>query len=191
MPICYVKPVIDLSVRQLCYQPYPNHPKGCPNYGKRDTCPPKAPFFDEIFDLNKPILAVWVSFDLTAHRTRMLKKHPNWTRRQQDCCLYWQGSVNKRLRINVAHHITRHVLFDNNKFLIVTYVPEAMAVNVTETMKNAGVELEWPPENKVIKVAFIGCPACELAKRELSQNGRCSKAGLILRKRGRKENYAL
>jgi hypothetical protein len=38
----------------------------------------------------------------------------------------------------------------------VSYCPEAMGVNVTATMKNLGVELEWPPKNIVRKVAIIG-----------------------------------
>ncbi|HUS88307.1 MAG TPA: hypothetical protein VMW91_02880 [Desulfosporosinus sp.] len=37
-----------------------------------------------------------------------------------------------------------------------TYCPEAMGVNVTATMKNLGIELEWPPQNVVHKVAIIG-----------------------------------
>lgn len=34
--------------------------------------------------------------------------------------------------------------------------PEAMGVNVSLTMKNAGLILEWPPRNIVHKIAFIG-----------------------------------
>ena len=37
-----------------------------------------------------------------------------------------------------------------------TFCPEAMGVNVTATMKNLGVKLEWPPETVVHKVAIIG-----------------------------------
>lgn len=37
-----------------------------------------------------------------------------------------------------------------------TYCPEAMGVNVTATMKNLGVTLEWPPQKVVYKVAIIG-----------------------------------
>jgi hypothetical protein len=33
----------DGEAGKLCRLPYPNHPKGCPNYGKRALCPPKAP----------------------------------------------------------------------------------------------------------------------------------------------------
>jgi len=156
MPICYVKPVVDESVRQLCRRPYPNHLKGCPNYGKRPTCPPQAPMLSEVFDLTKPVLAVWQPYNLALHREKMREKHPNWSRRQLDCCLYWQGKMNKRLRQEVKYNLTRYRLFENNKNLTETYAPEAMGANVTETMKNADVILEWPPVNIVIKVAFVG-----------------------------------
>ena len=156
MPICYVEPVIDESVRHLCCRPYPNHPKGCPNFSKRNTCPPKAPLLYHYFDLSKPVLAVWVSFNLAAHREKMRAKHPKWPRRQLDCCLYWQGRVRKSLRKAVGYNLIRYPLFDNNRKLIATYVPEAMGVNVTATMAKENVPLEWPPEKTVIKVAFVG-----------------------------------
>lgn len=158
MPICYVKPVIDVKVRELCRQPYPNHPNGCPNYNKRCTCPPEAPIFSNRFDMTKPILAVWSPFNLALHRARMLEQHPCWSKRQLDCCLYWQSGVDKRQREQVEYNLNRFPLFENNKELIATYVPEAMGVNVTATMDNVGVHLEWPPNNIVIKVAFVGVP---------------------------------
>lgn len=34
--------------------------------------------------------------------------------------------------------------------------PEAMSVNVTKTMRLAGVRLQWPPETTVKHVALIG-----------------------------------
>ena len=37
-----------------------------------------------------------------------------------------------------------------------SFCPEAMGVNVTATMKNIGVTLEWPPQEVVRKVAIIG-----------------------------------
>lgn len=158
LPINYIQPVMDESVRQLCQRPYYNHSKGCPNYGKRDTCPPKAVLLTEYFDMAKPIIAVWVAFDLAQHRAKMKERHPNWSRRQLDCCLYWQGGVNKRLRQEVRYNKGRSTLFNRHKELIATYVPEAMGVNVTETMRKVGLILEWPPENIVRKIAFVGCP---------------------------------
>ena len=36
--------------------------------------------------------------------------------------------------------------------------PEGAGVNITETMKNAGIILEWPPVNYTYQVALAGIP---------------------------------
>ncbi len=41
---------------------------------------------------------------------------------------------------------------------IPVFRPEAMGVNITETMKGSGVILEWPPRILVYKVALAGVP---------------------------------
>lgn len=155
MTIHYVKPVLSASVRNLCYKPYYNHPKGCPNFNKRDICPPTAPLLSEFFDLNKKVLAVCIHFNLGMHMQKMKEKHPDWSERQCACCLYWQGSAKKKLRQEVAYNITRGPLFDGYE-VVATDCPEAMGVDVTATMKEAGIILEWPPEKIVRKIAFIG-----------------------------------
>ena len=155
MTVHYVKPILQLSVRSLCTQPYYNHPKGCPNFNKRCTCPPTAPLLDDYFDLTKRVLAVCIHFNLAQHVEKMRAKHPKWSQRQCECCLYWQGSVKKKLKQELQYNIARVPLFDNDR-LISTDCPEAMGVNVTETMKTVGVILEWPPKKIVRKIAFIG-----------------------------------
>ena len=155
MTIHYVKPMIDYSVRNLCFKEYPNHKKGCPNFGNRFMCPPTAPLIKDFFNLDKRIMAVVIHFNLELHRQKMLALHPKWSKRQTDCCLYWQGTVRKQLKKEIAYNLTRSPLFDSEK-LIATDCPEAMGVDVTATMKNAGIILEWPPEKIVRKIAFIG-----------------------------------
>lgn len=144
--------VIDYSVRELCYRPYPNHPKGCPNYGKRPKCPPRGPKVEDVFDVTNGFTIVYVSLDFAAHRRKMKSKYPNWSQRQIDCCLYWQNSLNKNLRDEVFH-LMRGRFPSSYK---ASFCPEAMGVNITATMKNVGIELEWPPQNIVYKVAIIG-----------------------------------
>ena len=145
--------VIDYSVRELCFRPYPNHPKGCPNYGKRGFCPPKCPRIEDWFDILEGFWIVWIKFDFATHRRNMRRKHPDWSQRQIDCCLYWQGTANKMLREAVQD--VEYYLQGRGNWRT-TYCPEAMGVNVTATMKNLGVKLEWPPKTVVYKVAIIG-----------------------------------
>lgn len=145
--------VLDKTVRTLCIRPYPNHPKGCPNYRKKKGCPPQQKILPEVYDVDMGFWVVWVSFDFASHCERMRRKHPNWSQRQVECCLYWQGSVYKKLRGEVEG--VKYYL-DGKGNWQVTYCPEGMGVNVTETMRNLGIELEWPPKNITYKVALLG-----------------------------------
>lgn len=152
-----VEPVIDLSMRSLCTQPYPGHPKGCPNHGERGTCPPKQKTFNDVYDTDLAIYALWTEFDLGAQMEKMRKAHPCWTHRQLACCRYWQGTVRKFLRTESEKWVDRikpHTPFADRIFL--TTCPEAMGINVTATMHNIGVELEWPPVKTTRMVYLVG-----------------------------------
>lgn len=152
MPHAIVNPVIDESVRGLCAKPYPRHPKGCPNFGKRATCPPAVPLYQDMYDLERPVIAVWNVFDLEAHVERMQSKHPDWSQAQLECCLYWQGTARKVLRKKI------HQAHGTKYEMRVETCPEAMGVNVTATMASIGVELEWPLVTRAVQVALLGCP---------------------------------
>lgn len=147
-----VTPAIDLGMRSFCVYPYPNHPKGCPNHGKKATCPPRVGRFPYVYSNRHDVWALWAEFDLGAHVRRMRKRHPLWTYRQLSCCLYWQGTVRKFLRESIAKWIEESK--DLHPFLTATTCPEGMGVNVTATMHNIGTELEWPPK-KITRLIYL------------------------------------
>jgi hypothetical protein len=147
-----VEPVVDHSVRALCAKPYPLHPRGCPNFFSRPTCPPAVPCFDRVFDLSKPVYAVVNEFDIGAHVERMRTSHPEWSDRQLRCVLYWQAGARKLLKAKVAEALR---LLPGYK---ATACPEGMGVNVTETMRRVGVLLEWPPMRFARQIAFLAAP---------------------------------
>jgi len=152
-------PSIDNSVRGLCVRPYPNHPKGCPNFNKRDLCPPRQRLIGSVIDLDRPTYVVWNRFDFGDHVNRMRTKHPEWSTRQAECCLYWQGTARKQLRGKVADFLGTQ---PNGSKLIVLTCPEACGVDVTKTMLSLGVALEWPPDKFAYQVAVVGFEAnCE------------------------------
>ena len=145
-----VRLVVDHSVRNLCSRPYQNHPRGCPNYGKRKSCPPQARTIDDILDLCMPTYVVWNVFDFQEHTSRMKAKHPEWSQRQAECCLYWQGTARKQLRDKV---LAFRRIYDT---LLPVLTPEACGVNVTATMSSVGEKIEWPPVTKTYQVAVFG-----------------------------------
>lgn len=150
MPFSQVKLSIDYQVKNLCAQAYPGHPKGCPNFGKRWTCPPKAPKVEHVFDFSKPIFVIWNTYDLKAHLEKMEQLHPEWSDKQKNCCLYWQGSARKALRREITDFCSKY------PDLFVTTCPEAMGVNVTGTMCTIGHFLQWPPKTMTYQVAVAG-----------------------------------
>lgn len=151
-PAIEVVPRLDLHVRTICQRRYPGHPKGCPNWGKRHTCPPQAPLLGDLLDLDRPVYCLHNCFDLASHVARMRKRHPDWSERRLRCCLYWQGTARKQLRVKVDAFLEKHPGH------LTVFVPEACGVDVTATMRSIGIELEWPPVSTVYQVALVGNP---------------------------------
>ena len=141
---------IQPQTKDWCRLPYPGHPKGCPNYGTKEGCPPNTPMLGDMFDLDSPVLLVIVKFDLAAHMTAMWAAHPDWTDRQARCCLYWQGSVRKRLNEAVGGLLA---WYEN---LTCNSCPEALGLNVLRTLNLMGIPARKNPKRYVYKVALLG-----------------------------------
>jgi len=150
--IVQVNPIVDYAMRGLCRKPYYNHSKGCPNFRKRSDCPPFAPLFDKYIDMSKPIYVIYNIFDFKSHIEKMKLKHPEWSEHQLKCVLYWQNSARKQLRLKCEKFLKEYEGLD---YEIIT-CPEAMGVNLTATMQNIGIILEWPPVNIAYQIAIAG-----------------------------------
>lgn len=145
------KIVISKKVGQWCRIPYPNHPKGCPNYRKKDTCPPGAPDLESFFEIQKPMYMIFHDFDLSEHAARMKAKHPHWSDRQCRCVLYWQNSSRKKLREKA------HLYMMQQRLNAITLCPEGMGMNVYATAMRHGVRLEKIRDLSICRhVAVIG-----------------------------------
>jgi len=145
-----INPVIDRFMRKLCIRPYPLHSKGCPNYNKKRGCPPKCKDIDKILDLTKDVYIIYNRYDFGKHVDKMRNKHPDWSKRQVECCLYWQGTARKVLKEKIG-------IF-RCKFpkLSIIACPEASGVNLTATMEQIGIKLEWPPKKYTYQIVIAG-----------------------------------
>ena len=146
------KLIIHMDARQWCKLPYPNHPKGCPNYGIRLDCPPIIKTLPELFNLNKPHWLAIVDFDIKSHRNKLQKIHPNWSHRQLSCCLYWQGGVRKQLKQLCYNFTSSH---PNTTY---STCPEAMGIQIIRTLKEQHIPVSTKIKDTVYKVALIGYP---------------------------------
>jgi hypothetical protein len=158
MTIFRVEPVLDPKTRGLCRLPYPGHPKGCPNYGKKDRCPPKSPLWRDVYDLEAPTYAVVSEFPLGPHMARMKAAHPYWSLKQCRNVLYWQGTARKALREKIFRAVRACTDRPSGIVYQAEETPEAMGVNVFATMEKVGIILEhgWPATIK--HVALLGRP---------------------------------
>ena len=80
----------------------------------------------------------------------MKKNHPNWTERQTHCCRYWQPTARKQLREKIVEF---KYMFPDLKIVA---NPEAQGVNLTKTMANIGVVLDWPPKKIAYQIVLAG-----------------------------------
>ena len=138
------------KVREWCLLPYPNHPKGCPMYGTRASCPPEAPLFNELVE--EPYYLVIQEFDLDAQEKYMreVKGHKNksskWCRNSR----YWQKGFMNR------------IIAEANKFLWsfpegrILERPEANGVNLFATCAHHKIMLERNPQKIVKKMVIVG-----------------------------------
>lgn len=156
MPWARVTPVLlECTPGSLCAKRYPGHTKGCPNFGKRSTCPPQADLWTPEYFANKTAYAVWNQFHFGEHVERMRARHPGWTQRQLANCLYWQGTARKQLTREIQDFTTwLEDVRSGITVLCVNRIPEAHGLNVTMTMASNGILLEWPPREWAYQVAL-------------------------------------
>ena len=149
MIVCVKPALIFKQAHALCVKQYPGHKHGCPNFNHKVGCPPNTPNLYDLIE-QEPVIAIINEFDLGVHVQRRRNHHPNLTDRQARCLLYWQGTARVQLRKQISGYLKEHS--DH----VVTTCPEALGVDVTITLANAGIILEWPPIQIVRQVALAG-----------------------------------
>ncbi|KKM06339.1 hypothetical protein LCGC14_1744990 [marine sediment metagenome] len=153
----WIVPIERLSITDKqgdwCRLPYPNHPRGCPNYAhpKHPECPPTAKPVDETIDVSRPMFLVHSVFDLEAHIERMAGLHPKRSELQKRCVLYWQETSRKQMRERAA--IAQYEKGTN----VILTCPEGSGVNVYATARSHGLKLERIRHLKTCRhVALLG-----------------------------------
>ena len=141
---------LNPETRSWCRLPYPGYPEGCPNFGKKPECPPQAPLLKQFINLERPHFLAIHCFDLGAFSERMLKDHPDFSEKQARNPRYWQKHVYSMLKLEIGSKLQGDQIY--------TLVPEAMGVNVFDTLKEWGIPIIQNPDQIVFKVAVVGTP---------------------------------
>ncbi|MBI5148232.1 hypothetical protein HZA33_00980 [Candidatus Pacearchaeota archaeon] len=138
------------EIQAFCTYSYPDHPKGCPNYGKKECCPPNQQLIDKVLDYSREAYVIYTEFNIEEHATRMKEKHPNWTEKQIYSSQYWQSKATK------MHKEEEERAKQEYGLTKILSCPEANGVNVDALMKKIKAKLEWPPRNLVRLVSIGG-----------------------------------
>ncbi len=141
---------ISRAVHGLCRLPYHGHPRGCPNFNYKSTCPPGQPLLSEVFDFNSGLYVIYTAYKVGEFAERMRVRHPEWNNRQCYNPRYWQG-IARRLHRGEEENALASTGID-----MVTDSPEAYGVDVDHMMKQIGIRLiwGWPPEHSPDNVTY-------------------------------------
>ena len=144
--------VTNKRFKGICKRAYHGHSNGCPNYGKKDGCPPGLPLIDSVFDFDREFYVIYTGFPVGEFAERMRVNHPEWSEypRQWYNPRRWQGSARKEHNAELERFLVEHPGFEYNT------MPEAHGINVSEMMKLVSVEMdwEWPPKHNLGNMTY-------------------------------------
>ncbi len=150
-----------------CTLPYDNHSKGCPNYGKKNTCPPDAPYLEHEVKSYEHIYLLYLRFDFEMYRVirgnEWINKGFPYTEKQLRCLLYYQPSIKRIIKNHIINKLftlgSIYVLGCGSglrlPFQKIVYSMEAVGINVFKTLKNNNIYHEIKPVNTTLFVNLI------------------------------------
>jgi predicted metal-binding protein len=143
--------LFNKKIQHLCKVPYYNHKKECPNYGKKDRCPPNQLLIDKVLDFNKNVYVIYTKFCVGEFAERMRQKHPEWANhpRQWYNPRRWQPRARKIQRNEEEKAILEYGIESIESIKKIVNSPEAHGVDVSNLMKHIGIKLKWgwPPKH--------------------------------------------
>jgi predicted metal-binding protein len=140
---------ISSEYQHMCLKRGGSFRKGCPNYGKKEGCPPRE-LISKIFDFNKPIYMICTEIDLEKRVKHIRENHPDWTEAAIYNPRYWQPAARK------VHEAEIEKFLETYLGVYVERTPEGAGINIDSLCRKYGVELEWPPRKITRLVSLAG-----------------------------------
>ena len=134
----------DKTFKNLCRAPFYRHSKGCPNWNRKEGCPPNVLPINEILDFNKDLYVIYTVFNVGEFAERMRLMHPEW----RDYPRQWYNPRRWQPAARKLHVKDKYSAMQIGIDTILSS-PEASGVNVTNLMSKINITLnwEWPPKH--------------------------------------------
>lgn len=172
--------IFDPKVQTHCVNPNFQ----CPSYDHSWACPPVAPYLEQEVSRYKKFYLIYVRFDLNSYITEIKEKHPNKKEEHIRNAFFMKNLLRDRLEKEIFQFLDsyqdsyekRLILWDgfcricfNKKDKGCTYDSgepcrypdkkrysmEAVGIEVTKTVKNLNLDIEWPPLNHAYRFGLI------------------------------------
>ena len=169
----------DQKIQSYCCNPKFK----CPNYRHSWACPPEAPYLEEKVAGFKKFYLIYTKLDLEEYVKHVWVKKPKKEREKIITAFYSKDSIRDELEKEILHFLNEYqnsyqeklVLWDgfcricykeNKKCTYdngkpcrypdrIRYSIEAVGINVDQTAKNIGINLEWPPTSYAYRFGLV------------------------------------
>jgi predicted metal-binding protein len=172
--------VFDPKVQTLCVNPKFK----CPNYGHSWACPPEAPYLENEVSKYHRFCLIFSKFDMNSYVKKQKIKHPRRSEINIRNRFYLKDYLRDDLEKEMFRFLETHkdeyesklVLWDGHCRICgkllgkgctynkgepcrypdkKRYSMEAVGINVTDTVKNLNLNIEWPPINHYYRFGLI------------------------------------
>ncbi len=171
--------IFDPKVQTYCVSPNFH----CPSYGHSWTCPPVAPYLEEGVSHYHKFFLIYIQFDLKSY-IEGKKKYPRRSEESIRNRFFMKNLLGDKLEKEVFQFLNGHQDLLGEKFILwdgfcricfnkkdkgcnydsgipcrypnkKRYSMEAVGIDVTSTVKNLNLAIEWPPINHAYRFSLV------------------------------------
>jgi predicted metal-binding protein len=172
--------IFDPKVQTYCISPSFK----CPSYGHSWACPPEAPYMEELVAEFKEFYLVYYQLDLSEYIKNEKANYPKKSEKSIKNMLYSKGILHNKLEREITNFIENYsepyeerlILWDgycricSNKIdkgctydsgnpcrypIKRKYSMEAVGVEVTKTVSQLNLNIQWPPTDFLYRFGLI------------------------------------
>ena len=166
-------PWIEIAKKDIVFdhkvQTYCNNPNfKCPNYGHSWACPPEAPYLEEKIKQFERFFLIYIKYDVDKEKEKNFRQYEFMRAKIEE-------EISNFIQNNTIEYNAIQILWDGHCRLCekegkrctideqlpcrypdeIRYSMEAIGINVTETVRKIGLEIEWPPRNHIYRFGLI------------------------------------
>ncbi len=170
MEISFDDIIFDRKIQTLCITPQFK----CPYYGHSWACPPEAPYMEQEISKYSKFFLIYRKFNLAEYVAIKKKQHPKRSERSIRNRFYLKTIMRNDLEKEVSQFLQQYTENYRERLILwgghcrvceqkgyrkcsydknepcrfpdqMRYSMEAVGIDVTNTVKNLDLEIEWPP----------------------------------------------